>query len=472
MSESTQELPEKVLSVEATTGRMLRMAALFAVFAAIYEGAYLLLSGQATLLELVTLGACLVVAVPMLFIVTRGRYGENALTQLSVTLFIFFVVYMLARLGGGLPQDGSSHRNYYYLIWLMLPFIFVVIMRPTRKAQILCWIFFLSFAAAVAAFLVITQRNPLLDPFANMLIQGVAAQAACNTLLYTFSAYHQRDHYNRIRIKALNNASEELVRTASEAEKARQTAEDAVTTRERFLAHMSHELRTPLNAIIGFSEILEREMHGAHSSPAYKEYAGDIKTSGQHLLGLINQILDYSRLSSGKADLAMSEIDLEEIIDEVIRLLRISAETKQLQLTFSCEETGSSYIVNGNAQALRQVTINLVSNAIKFTKEGSVTVHLSRNGDGQIVLEVRDTGCGMTPDLVAQAFEPFRRGVNLINESESGTGLGLSIVKSLIEAHDGSLALESMEGKGTIVVVVLPAACQQKHKDNLQFSAA
>jgi len=472
MSESIQDLPESVLSVEATTGRMLRMAALFAVFAAIYQGAYLLLTGQATILELVTLGACLVVAVPMLFIVTSSRFSDNALTQLSVTLFIFFIVYMLARLGGGIGPEGATHTNFYYLIWLTLPFIFVVIMRPTRRAQMLCWIFFLLFAAAVAAFLVITQRNPLVDPFANILIQGIAAQAACNTLLYTFSAYHQRDHYNRIRIEALNNASVELVHTANEAEKARQLAEDAVTTRERFLAHMSHELRTPLNAIIGFSEILEREMHGQHSSPTYKEYASDIRTSGKHLLGLINQILDYSRLSSGKAELIMSDVDLEEVVEEVIRLLRVSAETKQLQLTFSCEETGSSYIINGNAQALRQIVINLISNAIKFTKEGSVAVRLSRNSDGQIVLEVGDTGCGMAPDLVAQVFEPFRRGINFVNESESGTGLGLSIVKSLIEAHDGSITLESVEGKGTKVMVALPPAFQQKEKEDLQASVA
>lgn len=472
MSESTQELPEKVLSVEATTGRMLRMAALFAVFAAIYEGAYLLLSGQATILELFTLAACLVVAVPMVFIVTNSRYGVSALSQLTVTLFVFFIVYMLARLGGGLPSEGGSNRNFYYLIWLMLPFIFIVIMRPTRKAQLLCWIFFLSFAAAVAAFLVITGRNPLLDPFANMLIQGVAAQAACNTLLYTFSAYHQRDHYNRIRIEALNNASEELIRTASEAEKARQLAEEAVTSRERFLAHMSHELRTPLNAIIGFSEILEREMHGPHASPAYKEYATDIKTSGKHLLGLINQILDYSRLSAGNTDLAMAEVDLEEILDDVIRLLRVSADAKHIALVPDYEATGSSYILRGNAQALKQIGINLVSNAIKFTKEGSVTIHLRRNDAGEIVMEVRDTGCGMPPELVSQAFEPFRRGVNLINESESGTGLGLSIVKSLIEAHKGRITLESTEGKGTTIAITLPTMSPARQSEKLEITAA
>jgi two-component system, cell cycle sensor histidine kinase PleC len=223
-----------------------------------------------------------------------------------------------------------------------------------------------------------------------------------------------------------------------------------------FLALMSHELRTPLNAIIGFSEVLHSEMFGVLGNPRYKEYARDVHGAGRHLLALINDILDLSKAEAGRFELHCEEIVPADVIGECLRLTREKARDAGLRL--SCDLAPGLPNLVADRLRFKQILLNLCSNAIKFTPQGGA-VHVSARGlaDGGFVLEVRDTGVGMTPEQIPIALEPFRQIASPLARHKEGTGLGLALVKSLVECHDGRLAIESALNAGTAVRVLLPA---------------
>jgi two-component system cell cycle sensor histidine kinase PleC len=252
-----------------------------------------------------------------------------------------------------------------------------------------------------------------------------------------------------------NDLIEQLAAAKIESDKARYRAEAASHAKSEFLANMSHELRTPLNAILGFSEIMKGEVFGPVGSPQYAEYAGHIHSSGEHLLGLINDVLDLSRIEAGRFVIKAAEIDLRDHIASALNLFAVRAAEGKIDLQRDIESDLPLLIAD--ERALRQILLNLISNAVKFTPEhGTVTVFARRNDRGGLDLGVADCGVGISPNDLAYVFEAFGQGQHDISVREKGTGLGLPIVRGLVEAHGGKVSLTSEVGKGTTVIAGFP----------------
>ena len=229
----------------------------------------------------------------------------------------------------------------------------------------------------------------------------------------------------------------------------------ASRAKSEFLANMSHELRTPLNAIIGFSEIMSREILGPIGLQRYRDYAADIQESGKHLLGVINDILDLSRVEAGKMTLVEDEVDLAVIMGGCARLLahRANAGGVRLETDFA-EETIRMRADEGR---MRQIGFNLLTNAIKFTPQGGrVRVHLEVDAGRRVVLQIEDTGVGMRQEDIPLALTPFQQVGSGGVRNMGGTGLGLPLTKTLVELHGGTLTINSALGRGTGVTVAFP----------------
>lgn len=247
----------------------------------------------------------------------------------------------------------------------------------------------------------------------------------------------------------------ELEEEKSFSDEARRRAETANKAKSRFLATMSHELRTPLNAIMGFSEVMKSEILGPFSNPTYREYAGNIHDSGRHLLNLINEILDLSRIEAGRYELNEEPIRVVDVAEDCMRLLKLRAESKGLSLIEDFDNDLPQ--VWADQRAIRQICLNLISNALKFTpKGGRVTVSVQQAEDAGQLIFVRDTGPGIPEHELPKVMQAFGQGSLAHETAEGGTGLGLPIVKNLIELHGGSFDLRSELRKGTEAIVYLP----------------
>jgi len=247
----------------------------------------------------------------------------------------------------------------------------------------------------------------------------------------------------------------ELEEASAISDEARRRAEAANKAKSRFLATMSHELRTPLNAIMGFSEVMEKELLGPIGSDLYREYARNIYTSGDHLLGIINEILDLSRIEAGRYDLQEESIRLTDIAEDCERLVKIKADAKSLQ--FVDDFAADLPHVWADPRAMRQICLNLLSNALKFTpKGGRITLSVGHTSDGGQFITIADTGPGIPKDEIPRVLQAFGQGSLAHETAEGGTGLGLPIVQNLIHLHGGTFDLQSELRKGTEVTVTLP----------------
>lgn len=254
-------------------------------------------------------------------------------------------------------------------------------------------------------------------------------------------------------------------------DEARRRAESANKAKSRFLATMSHELRTPLNAIMGFAEVMNAELLGKHANPTYREYSSNIHYSGKHLLNLINEILDLSRIEAGRYELHEEGVDLADIADDCHRLLRLKAENKGVMLVEDYEDNLAQVWVD--QRAIRQICLNLMSNALKFTpKGGSVTVTIKTMPSGGQTLIVTDTGPGIPADEIPKVLQAFGQGSLAHETAEGGTGLGLPIVQSLVELHQGTFELKSELRKGTQAIVQFPNTRTMTNEPSFEPSEA
>jgi signal transduction histidine kinase len=258
----------------------------------------------------------------------------------------------------------------------------------------------------------------------------------------------------RTYIAELETTKSELEATTKHLRAALHSAALANQAKAQFLATMSHELRTPLNAVIGFSEMLGAEIFGPLGDPRYVGYVEDIRASGAHLLGLINDILDLSRLDAGQP-LAEEELNLQDLIAETVRMVRGHADAARLQLTQRIDD--NLPLVRVDRRRMRQVLINLLSNAIKFTPaDGRIQVAAGRRGS-DIAICITDTGIGIAEENMGRVFERFAQVDSTLARKYEGAGLGLPICKRIVEAHGGRLEMQSEPNAGTTVTIVIPA---------------
>ena len=223
----------------------------------------------------------------------------------------------------------------------------------------------------------------------------------------------------------------------------------------RLLANMSHELRTPLNAIIGFSEMMKDDILGPVNNPRYKRYAVDIHVSGQHLLRIVNDILDMAKIESGAFELSEHELDIGGAVEASLRLVKDRAEKGSL--TLSAEIPGNLPLLRADRRLMRHILLNLLTNAVRFTPEGGkVTVKAGMNAAGALWIAVTDTGLGMPEDQIAKALQPFGQLHGSLSRRYRGTGLGLPLVKRFVEVHGGALEVLSEVEAGTTAMVKFP----------------
>jgi PAS domain S-box-containing protein len=244
-------------------------------------------------------------------------------------------------------------------------------------------------------------------------------------------------------------------RSEAELVAARRTAEDASKQKSEFLARVSHEIRTPLNAIIGFAEVMIEERFGPVENERYREYLRDIRTSGEHVVSLVNDLLDISKIEAGKLDLHFSAVPLNDLVRDCMGLMQPQANRAHVVLRSSLSRDVPAIVAD--ARTLRQIVLNLLSNSTKFTGPGGQVIASTSLSDmGEAVLRIRDTGEGMSDAELARAMEPFRQLSTATIADRTGSGLGLPLTKALVEANRASMTIRSARGEGTVVTVTFP----------------
>jgi two-component system cell cycle sensor histidine kinase PleC len=254
--------------------------------------------------------------------------------------------------------------------------------------------------------------------------------------------------------QALERQTAELADLAEKYAEEKTRAEEANAAKSKFLANMSHELRTPLNAIIGFSEIMESGMFGPLGADKYIEYSRDIRESGEYLLDVINDILDMSKIEAGGIRLTPETVELDSLMADCIRVVSTRAGEKRLAVNAEVE---SGIHLKADRRALKQIALNLLSNAVKFTPDGGTVTVQGHLRAGAVIIGIKDNGIGIPRQALQKLGRPFEQVESQLTKRHQGSGLGLAIAKSLVELHGGAMRIGSRLGRGTLVVVRLPA---------------
>jgi two-component system cell cycle sensor histidine kinase PleC len=374
----------------------------------------------------------------------QAKINIHAWRLRFITLDLFFGLawmFLLVHPVGG--DEGSGT----FMLFVML---LVIAVASMLASSLPIAVFAATMPVTTAVALQFAFKGDLHDYI--LAIMAIAAQGYFALLAYRLYSTTLATLEARAEKDALIG---ELETSKAISDEARRRAEAANIAKSRFLAQMSHELRTPLNAILGFSEVMKAEIFGPHSVPAYKDYAGDIHNSGVHLLGLINEILDLSRIEAGRYELNEEPITLVHVIAECSHLLQMRAKNRGLTI-HEMYESGMPRLW-ADERAVRQICLNLLSNAIKFTPQGGeIWLKVGWTASGGQYLNVKDTGPGIPEDEIPIVLASFGQGSNSIKSAEQGAGLGLPIAKSLVDLHGGTFSLKSKLRIGTEVVVTFP----------------
>ncbi len=312
---------------------------------------------------------------------------------------------------------------------------------------------FVVFLLIAVAFIMASRiQKVVTEPVLGLL---ATMQAVSSEQDYTIRARkHAGDELGQVS-DGFNRMLAEIQAHDLELRAARNEADAASHAKTEFLANMSHELRTPLNAIIGFSEIIKMEMLGPLGTGRYRHYAQDIFDSGNHLLAVIGDILDISKVEAGEFELYAEPTDLEETVEQAVRLVRERAEAAGIEVEVTMDRDLPQLLLD--RRLIKQSLINLLSNAIKFSPEGTrVAAQAAHGPEGSVLLSVTDSGIGIAEDDIPSVLQPFSQVENAFSRRHEGTGLGLPLAKSFIEAHGGRLEIESAVGRGTRVTLHIP----------------
>ncbi|WP_430257183.1 sensor histidine kinase [Neorhizobium sp. IRS_2294] len=291
-------------------------------------------------------------------------------------------------------------------------------------------------------------------------VLDIGLTAMCATAVVFFHYVAERLYRSNLTLMSYQSEKDDLIAelevAKSMSDEARRRAEEANLAKSRFLASMSHELRTPLNAILGFSEVMSSEVLGPLANPTYREYSGDIHRSGQHLLNLINEILDLSRIEAGRYDLTEDSLSLLEVAEDCIGMVQLRARAKSITIRDQFEKHMPQ--VWADEKSMRQVMLNLLSNAVKFTPQGGeITVKVGWTAGGGQYVAIKDNGPGIPEEEIPIVLSAFGQGSIAIKNAEQGTGLGLPIVQAILAKHDGQFILRSKLREGTEAIAILPS---------------
>ncbi len=344
------------------------------------------------------------------------------------------------------PADDPGHR---VLLMLVIAHTCVIggstLINPPWKPSIS---FFILPAILIAQFLVVDWAQPITIAL-GIVILGMGVTG------FLYGMRLNRIVITSIRDRIANETlAAELAQTNVRLVSASDDLERTSHAKSTFLASMSHKIRTRLNSIVGFSEVMTREMLGRMGNAKYREYTDDIHASGSHLLLLINDILDLSRIESGKFQLDMKAIDIVPVASTCIRLMIERAQEAGIELKLDAPATGC--IVMADERRMKQVVLNLVTNAIKFTPKGGKVLVTASIANDRAELSIADTGIGMREEDIPRALVAYEQVESGLSKSRQGTGLGLPMTKSLVELHNGTLTIRSVPGHGTTVLVSLP----------------
>ena len=341
------------------------------------------------------------------------------------------IIYLRSNL-----EEMYAQLNLYFLVAAFVTFLsFVVALVLSAKLQ-----------------RVISQ--PILQ-LANTM-KRVSTRSESNESGYVIEAEKYGDDELGVLTDGFNRMLKQIQAREEGLKTARHQAEMANRAKTEFLANMSHELRTPLNAILGFSELIKNELLGPLGNQRYRDYAGDIHESGTHLLQVITDILDISKVEAGKLELHEEAVDVGDLIGNSVRLIAERAKEASLSVTVKTES--GLRAIYADERLIKQCLINLLSNAVKFTPEGGYIIVRALNGpDGTMVISVADTGIGIEKDEIPRVLAAFGQADGSLSRKYEGTGLGLPLVKSFVELHGGSLDIQSGIGVGTTVTIRFPA---------------
>lgn len=344
-------------------------------------------------------------------------------------------------------QDcGTANVSVVQAVILLLAMAGTAIVTSTLPGALLA-----TYAAPVAAFTALTAN--LRSPVELAMVLTLFAGLLFFSVIERFMG--KSTHANMLHQIEKDQLIAELATAKAFSDEARSRAEEANLAKSRFLASMSHELRTPLNAILGFSEVMAKEVLGPLDNPIYKEYANDINDSGKHLLDLINEILDLSRIEAGRQTISEEIVRLPEIAEDAIHLVALKARAKELTVNSNFEAKMPPIWVD--ERSVRQILLNLLSNAVKFTPTGGeITVKVGWTAGGGQYISVKDNGPGVPEDEIPVVLSAFGQGSIAIKNAEQGTGLGLPIVQAMMQMHGGHFEFRSKLREGTEVICIFP----------------
>lgn len=349
-------------------------------------------------------------------------------------------------------------------IWILVVEVCLFATLKRQTALVLSSILYGALFTIIGSFVYAQGIESIHASGEGELVQLLIGNAAILVLLGGLSSFREFALVESARASASEDNAALLEANAELAEAERKkalralnVAEAAAKARDSFLASMSHELRTPLNAIIGFSQILEMGDEGIASSPEkQREYISDIRHSGEHMLSLVTQILEYSRLESEGGDLHVEKLSVTEIVESAMRMVGVLADKKQIPLIPKWDRR-YKFEVETDERAVSQVLVNLLSNAVKFTQAGGlICMDIDFECNGGVKIEIHDNGIGIPQDKLALVGDPFFQVDDQRSTGTEGTGLGLSIVTALVRELGGAFEIESTVGEGTCCRIRLP----------------